>query len=60
MYDLNFLLHEQTSSRQSSPAQHNGANDGSGIVGPDMQPNLAGQAYQKLYHQVSIIVNVSS
>ena len=37
---------------ETNPAQHNGANDGSGIVGPDMQPNLAGQAYQKLYHQV--------
>ena len=34
------------------PPQHNGANDGSGIVGPDMQPNLAGKAYQRLYHQV--------
>ena len=37
---------------ETNPAQHNGANDGSGIVGPDMQPNMAGQAYQKLYHQV--------
>ena len=37
---------------ETTPAQHDGANDGSGIVGPDMQPNLAGQAYQKLYHQV--------
>ena len=38
---------------ETNPAQHNGANDGSGIVGPDMQPNLAGQAYQRLYHQVN-------